>query len=81
MKGNVLFGVLCVLAAAVTACSSGKGKAQSQAPEFVLTYAENQAEDYPTTQGCLLYTSMERMTENGCPIYMGAMRTWRLWNS
>ena len=44
-----------------------KRQAQSQAPEFVLTYAENQAEDYPTTQGaykfaelvrdCLLYTS------------------------
>ena len=65
MKGNVLFGVLCVLAAAVTACSSGKGKAQSQAPEFVLTYAENQAEDYPTTQGAYKFAELVRERTGG----------------
>ena len=28
-----------------------KGAGEENVPEFVLTYAENQAEDYPTTQG------------------------------
>ena len=36
----------------MTACGSpGKKPADGTAPEYVFTYAENQAEDYPTTQG------------------------------
>ena len=34
--------------------------ADSGVPEFVLTYAENQAEDYPTTQGAYKFAELYR---------------------
>ena len=55
MKGkrNILAaGLILALSASVWGCQSReKGAGEENVPEFVLTYAENQAEDYPTTQG------------------------------
>ena len=46
-------GAACLL----FACGGKQKRAESERiPEYVLTYAENQPEDYPTT--CLLYTSV-----------------------
>ena len=61
MKRNVLCLALCAAAMGlVTACqgSGGEGGAQKTVPEFVLTYAENQAEDYPTTQGAYKFAEL-----------------------
>lgn len=62
MKMNTVIAVLTAVASAVmlSGCSSGKdqAKVQAQVPEFVLTYAENQAEDYPTTQGAYKFAEL-----------------------
>lgn len=63
MKMNIQYPLLCtaaVLIAVLTACSGreGRGKNQGDVPEFVLTYAENQAEDYPTTQGAYKFAEL-----------------------
>ena len=44
---------LFVFAMVILAACGGRKEDQTKAvdPEFVFTYAENQAEDYPTTQG------------------------------
>ena len=53
-------------AALLTACAgAGGGKADSGVPEFVLTYAENQAEDYPTTQGAYKFAELVNQRTNG----------------
>lgn len=50
----------------LTACgSSGKAKADAVVPEFVLTYAENQAEDYPTTQGAYKFAELVKEKTGG----------------
>lgn len=46
--------IFCLWAAALilSGCAGVfQGKEKEPEPDFVLTYAENQAEDYPTTQG------------------------------
>ena len=46
--------IFCLWAAALilSGCAGVfQGKEKETEPDFVLTYAENQAEDYPTTQG------------------------------
>lgn len=49
IKAVLLFGLAMVI---LTACGGRKeDQKMASAPEFVFTYAENQAEDYPTTQG------------------------------
>lgn len=62
MKKNTFIAVLAAVVSAVilAGCGSGKdqAKAQVQVPEFVLTYAENQAEDYPTTQGAYKFAEL-----------------------
>lgn len=50
--------VLCAAALAACTGKADKGKAQANVPEFVLTYAENQAEDYPTTQGAYKFAEL-----------------------
>ena len=54
MRKNVIYLMACaavMILAASCAGNSKEGTGQKTVPEFVLTYAENQAEDYPTTQG------------------------------
>lgn len=68
MRWKLWIPVLCVLAAlAVTSCAGGnyKGKDQPVVPEFVLTYAENQAEDYPTTQGAYKFAELVKERTGG----------------
>lgn len=48
---------LCACALLV-ACASKTGEKQAVEPDFVLTYAENQAEDYPTTQGAYRFARL-----------------------
>lgn len=47
MKKTILLGVCFCLALCLCACS----EAEAPEPEFVLTYAENQAQNYPTSLG------------------------------
>lgn len=53
-------GLCTVMAVLTTACStnSKSSGAQGTVPDFVLTYAENQAEDYPTTQGAYRFAEL-----------------------
>lgn len=56
-KLAVLGGVL--LAALAGACQTfGRGDPESPVPEFVFTYAENQPEGYPTTQGAYRFAEL-----------------------
>ncbi len=47
MKKWILLGLCICLSLALSAC----GESESSEPEFVLTYAENQAQNYPTSLG------------------------------
>ena len=38
---------------------------EENVPEFVLTYAENQAEDYPTTQGAYRFAELVKQRTGG----------------
>lgn len=46
-----------VLASTCAGCRAEKGK-NAAVPEFVFTYAENQAEDYPTTMGAYRFADL-----------------------
>ncbi len=55
-----------VLGVVTAACGSMYGKdGQESAPEFVLTYAENQAEDYPTTKGAYKFAELVKERTKG----------------
>lgn len=77
MKIRMCFAVITAAAvfALITACS-GKdpgGGRQDVIPEFVLTYAENQAEDYPTTQGAYKFAALvNERTEGKIEIQVNA---------
>ncbi|MCI6127575.1 MAG: TRAP transporter substrate-binding protein DctP, partial [Enterocloster clostridioformis] len=61
MRKNVIYLMACtavMILAASCAGISKDGTAQKTVPEFVLTYAENQAEDYPTTQGAYKFAEL-----------------------
>ena len=63
MRKTALF--MAAAAVLLTACS-GSGKAgKTVVPEFVLTYAENQAEDYPTTQGAYKFAELVKEKTGG----------------
>ena len=65
MKKKLAFMFLCG-AVLLTACSGWKGeKAEAVVPEFVFTYAENQAEDYPTTQGAYKFAELVSQRTGG----------------
>lgn len=50
----------------MAACSSSDGKTEeSGVPEYVFTYAENQAEDYPTTQGAYRFAELVKEKTGG----------------
>ena len=69
MKGkrNILAaGLILALSASVWGCQSReKGAGEENVPEFVLTYAENQAEDYPTTQGAYRFAELVKQRTGG----------------
>lgn len=53
-------------AADTTAAGTEAAKSESaESPEFVFTYAENQAEDYPTTQGAYKFADLVKEKTNG----------------
>lgn len=66
MKKRIALLLLCTAAVLITACSvSGGDKRETNVPEFVFTYAENQAEDYPTTQGAYKFAELVKERTNG----------------
>jgi tripartite ATP-independent transporter DctP family solute receptor len=55
-----------VMAAEMGGCAGpGDGRKDFDVPEFVLTYAENQPEDYPTTQGAYRFAQLVYERTNG----------------
>lgn len=54
---SALFLSVAVLGALCAGCKAQQGK-NVTVPEFVLTYAENQAEDYPTTLGAYRFAEL-----------------------
>lgn len=61
MRRTILWLVLSAAVMTIfTACGGSQkdGVSQNTVPEFVLTYAENQAEDYPTTQGAYKFAEL-----------------------
>lgn len=62
----LLLGMMCAAAGFMAACGSPKkAAADRETPEFVFTYAENQAEDYPTTQGAYCFAELVREKTDG----------------
>lgn len=62
----VVSGIAVVLSALTVISGCGKRADQNrQIPEFVFTYAENQAEDYPTTLGAYKFAQMVYEKSNG----------------
>ena len=60
---GALFGAA-VLALPVSGCAQQPAAAEVQQPELILRYAENQPEDYPTTQAALAFADLvEQRTE------------------
>lgn len=70
MKNKLIssFAFLLIISA-LTSCTnkeSSESKANAdKAPEFVFTYAENQAKDYPTTQGAYKFAELVKEKTNG----------------
>ncbi|WP_407425159.1 TRAP transporter substrate-binding protein [Treponema sp.] len=66
MKKTLLAATCAILAAglAVTGCNKDK-KAAPEAKKMVLRYAENQAQDYPTTQAAYKFAEMVEQKTNG----------------
>lgn len=66
MKIERIVLLLAVAAVLMAACGSpGKKSDDSAVPQFVFTYAENQAEDYPTTQGAYRFAELVRERTDG----------------
>ncbi len=65
MKKIIVCLMLCT-AVILFACGKAEQmEANSKIPEFVLTYAENQAEDYPTTQGAYKFAELVKKRSGG----------------
>lgn len=64
MKSRVMFLTGIVAVIFLSGCQSVQHK-KAVVPEFVLTYAENQAEDYPTTQGAYRFAELVRERTDG----------------
>lgn len=68
VKKKMHICLLAFTAAALLGACAGKtegGDLERVVPEFVLTYAENQAEDYPTTQGAYKFAELVRERTGG----------------
>ncbi len=61
----VAIGVFLVLALGIAFIVARKGRTAETAPEFVLLYAENQTEDYPTTLGANFFADRVYEETNG----------------
>lgn len=62
-RGILLLFVSC---AVLSACSTNKiGTESESVPEYVFTYAENQAEDYPTTKGAYRFAELVKERTDG----------------
>lgn len=72
LPAGLMFAVCCFLAA----CGSAGGKQESAGEsKIVLTYAENQAEDYPTTRGAYKFAELVKKRSGGrieILVYAGA---------
>lgn len=68
-KKLILSFAFLLIISALTSCTnkeSSESKANiNMAPEFVFTYAENQAKDYPTTQGAYKFAELVKEKTNG----------------
>lgn len=68
-KKLILSFAFLLIISALTSCTnkeSSESKANAdKAPEFVFTYAENQAKDYPTTQGAYKFAELVKEKTNG----------------
>lgn len=68
-KKLILSFAFLLIISALTSCTnkeSSESKANANmAPEFVFTYAENQAKDYPTTQGAYKFAELVKEKTNG----------------
>ena len=64
MKKRVVV-LLSGLILALTACSSERATEKEVVPDYVFTYAENQAEDYPTTQGAYRFAELVQEQTGG----------------
>ena len=76
--------IFCLWAAALilSGCAGVfQGKEKETEPDFVLTYAENQAEDYPTTQGADKFAELvKEKTEGKVEILVNAGGSWEMKN-
>lgn len=61
-----VFLAAAVFSILLTACADKNTESSAaDAPEYVFTYAENQAEDYPTTQGAYKFAELVRQRTDG----------------
>ncbi len=59
MRTDLTLLLAAVIALGLAGCgASGQGGQEANAPEYVFTYAENQAEDYPTAQGAVRFAQL-----------------------
>lgn len=68
MRKIWLTGAACLWAAVILLASCGRlqrGEETRRAPEYVFTYAENQAEDYPTTLGAYKFAELVNERTDG----------------
>lgn len=66
MKNKRTLPLIGIAAFLMTACSVFQGdKTEANVPEYVFTYAENQAEDYPTTQGAYKFAELVKERTDG----------------
>lgn len=66
MKKRITLLIFCTAAFLMTACSGSQGdNTEANVPEYVFTYAENQAEDYPTTQGAYKFAELVKERTDG----------------
>ena len=64
VKKGILF--LCMTALIFGGCSGALKENENEVtPDFVLTYAENQAEDYPTSQGAYKFAELVKERTGG----------------
>lgn len=61
----VLFGFLIWICCATAGYQKRRHAQEPQMPDFVFTYAENQAEGYPTTQGALKFAELVEERTDG----------------
>lgn len=57
-----LLAAVCLLVCLLAGCGS---KEQTATPDFVLTYADNQPADYPTTQGAERFAALVKERTGG----------------